>query len=244
MGDTSWPRANDTVALAAVDLRRVVALRLSPDADVAGFDQPETFSVVEDVHAAEVTLTGVRVGPPPPRPRRDPQWVAIVAPKGDAVATTALLTDALHAFGTDDWDRCTPCSTGTDQGRRILAETEQLVLNVLATIDAIYAASLALDWIQRCGFGTLVENALVIIHQVKDEAPLAGFTRHFQRRCRSVVLVPTDPLIEAGVAAAFDELRPDTQAAYWEVIEQLARRASHHDAQRSTGLRGGEPSPS
>jgi putative peptide zinc metalloprotease protein len=106
----------------------------------------------------------------------------------------------------------------------LLAEADQLVLVLRAGVDGGRAAALTLDWLEEHQDGDLVSEAVVVINAVRKGvgAPIAPIVEHFERRCRSVVLVPWDPALELGSETRLSALRPETTAALVEVTAAVA----------------------
>lgn len=232
MAEMPWQRAEELLPVATLGPSAAVPLRIAPDA-VRGYDQGEHYAVVADVTTAgEAEVAGVPEGvglrtPPPPLPppsARSIGRIAVLAPKGDAADTASLIQALLVAGGAGSTE-CLPGLVGPESdltaARDLFNSTDQLVLCMTGSVDTVYAGILALDWVVQRGYRTLVDNAIVLIEQVDDARSVESFRRHFERRCRVVALVPSDPLLDSGVAGAFDELRPATQAAYSSVIDVI-----------------------
>ncbi|MGO1598452.1 MAG: MinD/ParA family ATP-binding protein [Brachybacterium sp.] len=96
-----------------------------------------------------------------------------------------------------------------------LAATDQLVIPVSPGEDGAYAAELMLDNFIGWGYGDLVKNAVVLLH---DSATRHGDARaiaaKFENRVRSILPIPFDPILDAGGQIDFDALKPTTRAAY------------------------------
>ncbi|MEE1652173.1 AAA family ATPase [Brachybacterium sp. J144] len=113
-----------------------------------------------------------------------------------------------------------------------LAATDQLVIPVSPGEDGAYAAELMLDNFIGWGYGDLVKNAVVLLH---DSATQHGDARaiaaKFENRVRAILPVPFDPILDAGGQIDFDALAPDTRAAY----QTAAAAISHGLAEHSDG---------
>lgn len=92
-------------------------------------------------------------------------------------------------------------------------------------LDSARAASATLDWLDKNGHQDLVAGAVAVINSVRPKGmvDLDRVERHFQSRCRAVVHIPWDPVLEAGAESSIDELRPETRQAYLEMAAQVAR---------------------
>lgn len=96
-----------------------------------------------------------------------------------------------------------------------LAATDQLVIPVSPGEDGAYAAELMLDNFIGWGYGDLVKNAVVLLH---DSATQHGDARaiaaKFENRVRTILPIPFDRVLDAGDEIDFDALAPATRAAY------------------------------
>lgn len=96
-----------------------------------------------------------------------------------------------------------------------LAATDQLVIPVSPGEDGAYAAELMLDNFISWGYGDLVKNAVVLLH---DSATQHGDARaiaaKFENRVRTILPIPFDRVLDAGGEIDFDALEPATRAAY------------------------------
>lgn len=94
-----------------------------------------------------------------------------------------------------------------------------------ASLDSGRAASSTLDWLEKIGHEDLVAGSVAVINGVgpKGMVDLDKVERHFQARCRSVVRIPWDAMLEAGAESAVDDLGPATQTAYLELAAKVAK---------------------
>lgn len=99
--------------------------------------------------------------------------------------------------------------------RAALAATDQLVIPVSPGEDGAYAAELMIDNFIGWGYGDLVKNAVVLLH---DSATQRGDARaiaaKFENRVRAILPIPFDPTLDAGGEIDFEALKPATLAAY------------------------------
>ncbi|MGP4978719.1 MinD/ParA family ATP-binding protein [Brachybacterium tyrofermentans] len=111
-----------------------------------------------------------------------------------------------------------------DHFQAALASTDQLIVPVSPGQDGAYAAELMLDNFIGQGYGPLVKNAIVLLH---DSATRHGDAREiaakFENRVRTILPIPFDPLLDAGGEIDFDALQPATRAAYQTAAAAVAQ---------------------
>ncbi|GAB4097667.1 hypothetical protein GCM10028787_31420 [Brachybacterium horti] len=114
-----------------------------------------------------------------------------------------------------------------------LAATDQLVVPVSPGEDGAYAAELMLDLFIGWGYGDLVKNAVVLLH---DSATQHGDARaiaaKFENRVRAILPIPFDPILDAGDEIDFDALKPATRAAYQTAAAAISHGLADTQAQR------------
>lgn len=109
-----------------------------------------------------------------------------------------------------------------------LAAADQLVVVSGLSVDEARLASETLTWLESNGYAGHVRETVVVLNASRPGPPLvreAELEAHFRTRVRTVVRLPYDPLIAAGSAISFHDLRPETCTAARElaavVIEGL-----------------------
>jgi putative peptide zinc metalloprotease protein len=118
--------------------------------------------------------------------------------------------------------------TGTgilnDATRGFIDLADQIVLVTQPNLDGSRVGSLTLDWLDEHGYGDLVKGSVTVINGVRKRGlvELDRIDDHFRRRCREVVHVPWDGLLQAGAETALSELRPATQRAYLDLAAAVA----------------------
>src|SRR5918992_3105102 len=119
-------------------------------------------------------------------------------------------------------DTGTGILSGATRGFIDLAD--QIVLVTQPSLDGSRVGSLTLDWLQEHGYGHLVKGAVTVINGVRRRGlvELDRIDEHFRRRCREVVHIPWDSLLQAGAETALSELRPATQRAYLDLAAAVA----------------------
>ncbi|MGH8929448.1 MAG: AAA family ATPase [Egibacteraceae bacterium] len=208
---------------------RVVALDGNPDAGSLGYrvrrETPATLTnLLQD--ASRIT----RYSEVRDYTNQSPTRLEVVASDDDAHITQAMgeheLVEAVRLLdrhynlvlldtGTGILDRAT-------QG--ILRMTDQIVIVTMPSLDGARAASLTLDWLQHNGYAWLVRGAVAVLNQNR-EATLIDVERveeHFQRRCRSTVLLPYDPHLQAGSESDLEQLSESTRDAYLHLAAEVA----------------------
>jgi putative peptide zinc metalloprotease protein len=91
------------------------------------------------------------------------------------------------------------------------------------SLDGARASSLTFDWLEEHGYGALVKGAVTAINAYGGGlVELDRIEAHFRARCRAVVKIPWDPLLQAGAETALDELKPATQRAYLDLAAAVA----------------------
>jgi putative peptide zinc metalloprotease protein len=108
--------------------------------------------------------------------------------------------------------------------RGLIALADQVVLVVPPSLDGARASSATFDWLDEHGGGHLVKGAVTVINACGRSGPVLTerIEEHFRRRCRSVVAIPWDPVLQAGAETMLSELRPATQRAYLELAAAVA----------------------
>jgi putative peptide zinc metalloprotease protein len=100
---------------------------------------------------------------------------------------------------------------------------DQLILVAPPSLDGARASSLTFDWLEEHGYGALVKGAVTAINAYGGGlVELDRIEAHFRARCRAVVKIPWDPLLQAGAETALDELKPATQRAYLDLAAAVA----------------------
>jgi putative peptide zinc metalloprotease protein len=108
--------------------------------------------------------------------------------------------------------------------RGFLSQADQVVLVTQPSLDGARVASLTFDWLDEHGYDPLVKGAVTVINGVprRGLVELDRIEEHFRRRCRAVVRVPWDRLLQAGAENTLAELRPATQRAYLTLAATVA----------------------
>ena len=121
---------------------------------------------------------------------------------------------------------CMDTGTGVleSASKGILQLADQLVLVTSPSLDSGRAASSTLDWLERNGHDDLVAGSVAVINGIgpKSMVDVDKVERHFRARCRAVVRVPWDPVLEAGAEASLVDVKPATRAAYLELAAKVA----------------------
>jgi putative peptide zinc metalloprotease protein len=101
---------------------------------------------------------------------------------------------------------------------------DQIVLVTQPNLDGSRVGSLTLDWLEEHGYSHLVKGAVTVINGVRRRGLVAldRIDDHFRRRCRDVVHIPWDELLQAGAETALAALRPATQRAYLDLAAAVA----------------------
>jgi putative peptide zinc metalloprotease protein len=211
---------------------RVVALDGNPDAGSLAYRiQRETKATVSELLADlsdedVFTYTGIRRYTSQASSRLE----VIASPEDPRVS---------RALGKDDYQRIlqllrrhftlilADCGTGildpVTQG--IVESAQQLIVVTAPAIAAARAVSFLLSWLTEHGFGTLVENAVLVINAVPPRlgpVNLPEIERHFAQRVRTVVRIPWDEHLETGARTSLDDLAPATRDAYVRLAASVA----------------------
>lgn len=118
--------------------------------------------------------------------------------------------------------------TGTGIVHSVMQATlelaDQLVVVSGLSVEEARLASETLTWLETNGYSEQVRNAVVVLNNARPGLPLVQIDEletHFGTRVRSVVRMPYDPLIAAGSAISFRDLRPDTRLAARELAAEV-----------------------
>lgn len=120
------------------------------------------------------------------------------------------------------------CGTGilSSATRGVLAMTDALVIPVPPSLDGARVSAQTLDWLDQQGHDDLVREAVVAINKVGAAGSrlvdIDEIEAHFRERCRAVVRIPYDPVLDAGGGTALERLRPSTQRAYLRLAAVVA----------------------
>ncbi|MFC8502013.1 MinD/ParA family protein [Pedococcus sp. NPDC057267] len=106
----------------------------------------------------------------------------------------------------------------------ILAEADQLVVVMPPALDGARVAAMTLDWLEEHGHVSLVRGAVAAVNAVHGagQLELPRIEAHFATRCRAVVRIPWDPVLQAGAHTALNDLRQQTRDAYLELAAHVA----------------------
>ncbi|HEX6454721.1 MAG TPA: TcpE family conjugal transfer membrane protein, partial [Trebonia sp.] len=98
---------------------------------------------------------------------------------------------------------------------RLLKIADQLVIVVPASVEAAGALADTREWLDAHGFGELVAHSVTLINGVsrRSLADVEAAESVARGRCRAIVRVPWDEMLQAGVAGP-STLRPQTRVAY------------------------------
>lgn len=135
-----------------------------------------------------------------------------------------------EAFGEDDYHTVAEVAEHyyslvlTDTGTGIihsvmgatLAHADQLVIVSGLNLDEVRLASETITWLESHGYEDLARNAVVVLNQQSQGAPMVRVSElevHFGSRVRSVVHLPYDPALGTGSAIVYRDLQPATRAA-------------------------------
>ena len=135
----------------------------------------------------------------------------------------------------------TDCGTGLLHSAMaaVLRMADQIILVSSPSVDGARSASATLDWLAAHSYGDLVNNAVVVLSNVrprsKSTVDLTRLEEHFAARCRAVIKIPYDAHLEEGAEVELDLLSRATTDAYLalaaEVGDGLAMPARARRAQ-------------
>ncbi|MFC0528850.1 MinD/ParA family ATP-binding protein [Phytohabitans kaempferiae] len=98
----------------------------------------------------------------------------------------------------------------------VLQAADQLVITTVPREDAAFTADWMLDLLDEVGMGELAANAVTLLScPTPGHSPLLDdLARHFATRTRAVAVVPYDPALETGSSIEYNQLQPETRAAW------------------------------
>jgi MinD-like ATPase involved in chromosome partitioning or flagellar assembly len=98
----------------------------------------------------------------------------------------------------------------------VLQAADQLVITTVPREDAAFTADWMLDLLDEVGMGELAANAVTLLScPTPGSSPLLeDLGRHFSMRTRAVAVVPYDPALETGSSIEYNQLQPETRAAW------------------------------
>jgi MinD-like ATPase involved in chromosome partitioning or flagellar assembly len=114
----------------------------------------------------------------------------------------------------------TDCGTGLLHSAMagVLRMSDQIILVSSPSVDGARSASATLDWLAAHSYGDLVNNAVVVLSNVrprsKSTVDLNRLEEHFAARCRAVIKIPYDAHLEEGAEVELDLLSRATTDAY------------------------------
>jgi MinD-like ATPase involved in chromosome partitioning or flagellar assembly len=114
----------------------------------------------------------------------------------------------------------TDCGTGLLHSAMagVLRLADQIILVSSPSVDGARSASATLDWLAAHSYGDLVNNAVVVLSNVrprsKSTVDLNRLEEHFAARCRAVIKIPYDAHLEEGAEVELDLLSRATTDAY------------------------------
>lgn len=118
--------------------------------------------------------------------------------------------------------------TGTGIVHSVMQATlelaDQLVVVAGLSVEEARLASETLTWLETNGYAEHVRGAVVVLNNARPGTPLVRMDEletHFKTRVRSVVRMPYDPLIGAGSAITFRDLKPETRLAARELAANV-----------------------
>jgi putative peptide zinc metalloprotease protein len=106
----------------------------------------------------------------------------------------------------------------------ILAEADQLVVVMPPALDGARVAAMTLDWLEEHHHGELVSGAVAVVNAVhgKGQLEIERIEEHFSARCRGVIRIPWDPVLQAGAHTSLSDLGQPTRDAYLELAATVA----------------------
>jgi putative peptide zinc metalloprotease protein len=106
----------------------------------------------------------------------------------------------------------------------ILAEADQVVVVMPPALDGARVAAMTLDWLEEHHHEDLVRGAVAVVNAVHGAGQLeiARIEEHFAARCRSVIRIPWDPVLQAGAHTSLTDLSQASRDAYLELAAAVA----------------------
>jgi putative peptide zinc metalloprotease protein len=106
----------------------------------------------------------------------------------------------------------------------ILAEADQLVVVMPPALDGARVAAMTLDWLEEHNYADLVSDAVAVVNAVhgKGQLEIERIEEHFASRCKGVIRIPWDPVLQAGAHTALSDLGQPTRDAYLELASMVA----------------------
>ncbi|MDN5655860.1 MAG: chromosome partitioning protein, partial [Kocuria sp.] len=102
--------------------------------------------------------------------------------------------------------------------------TDQLVIPVSAGLDSALVAEKMMKALTARGYGDLVQNAVVMLHDSEsrkiDDTDTA---RRFEGKVGAVIPIPFDAALKDGGKIDYDALQPATRRAYQEAAAAIAQ---------------------
>ncbi|HEY7011559.1 MAG TPA: AAA family ATPase [Streptosporangiaceae bacterium] len=121
----------------------------------------------------------------------------------------------------------TDCGTGLLHSAMagVLRMADQIILVSSPSVDGARSASATLDWLAAHSYGDLVNNAVVVLSNVrprsKSTVDLNRLEEHFAARCRAVIKIPYDAHLEEGAEVELDLLSRATTDAYLALAAEI-----------------------
>ena len=111
----------------------------------------------------------------------------------------------------------------------ILAEADQLVVVMPPALDGARVAAMTLDWLEEHQHGDLVRGAVAVVNAVhgKGQLEIERIEEHFAARCKGVIRIPWDPVLQAGAHTSLGDLGQPTRDAYLELAAAVAGSFNH-----------------
>jgi putative peptide zinc metalloprotease protein len=215
--------------LASMRGDRVVALDANPDAGSLAYRlKRETSSTITDLLAARHRIE--RYADIRGYTSQAGTRLEVVAADDDPRITDALREQDF--FNVVELLEChynlVLMDTGTgvleSAAKGIVQLADQLVVVSGASVDTARGAMSTLDWLAKHGHQRLVSEAVAVINQVRrrSDVDVGRIEASFAERCRAVVRIPWDPVLNTGAEADLDDLRPATRRAYLELAAAVA----------------------
>jgi putative peptide zinc metalloprotease protein len=126
----------------------------------------------------------------------------------------------------------------------ILAEADQLVVVMPPALDGARVAAMTLDWLVEHDHADLVRDAVAVVNAVhgREQLEIERIEEHFAARCKGVIRIPWDPVLQAGAHTALGDLAESTRDAYLELAATVASSFGREPS-RQRGLQHGTWGP-